>query len=167
MSDFKQTRLSSSSHQCPIKVSLVSCEVCFTQRNDPNGPCSVFSLKLYRYREKDWYLLVVIVRYKLNSRRVFCFRFHGHRLKCFGDAPGCSGASYVLPGIFVAQMLTMPFGPYFQGKIGCQVLIAPLPLFLNLSLLVQTVAPLPRPTEYSMLLISKRFPLKFYRVSQI
>ncbi|CAM9916017.1 unnamed protein product [Ascophyllum nodosum] len=42
------------------------------------------------------------------------------RLQCFADAPGCAGASYVLPGIFVAQMLTMPFSPYFQEKIGCQ-----------------------------------------------
>lgn len=42
-------------------------------------------------------------------------------LKCFGgEGEGCSGASYVLPGAFVAQMATMPLGPYFQERIGCQ-----------------------------------------------
>lgn len=43
------------------------------------------------------------------------------RLKCFGSAPGCSHASYILPATFVSQTLAMPLGPYFQEKIGCQV----------------------------------------------
>eukprot|EP00904_Undaria_pinnatifida_P002840 jgi/Undpi1/12557/HiC_scaffold_6.g02226.m1 len=46
------------------------------------------------------------------------------KLQCFGDYPGCSDASYVLPGAFVAQTLTMPLGPYFQARIGCQATTA-------------------------------------------
>lgn len=46
-----------------------------------------------------------------------------YRLKYFGagKAGGTPDSSYVLPGAFVAQMLTMPLGPYFQKWIGCRV----------------------------------------------
>ncbi|CAM9495547.1 unnamed protein product [Ectocarpus sp. 4 AP-2014] len=46
------------------------------------------------------------------------------KLKCFGSAPGCSHASYILPATFVSQTLAMPLGPYFQDKIGCQATTA-------------------------------------------
>lgn len=71
-------------------------------------------------------------------------------LKCFGgEGEGCSGASYVLPGAFVAQMATMPLGPYFQDKIGCQAS----PCII---LLLLTVAPLQRPADSTVVVVVRR-----------
>ncbi|CAN0178597.1 unnamed protein product, partial [Scytosiphon promiscuus] len=46
------------------------------------------------------------------------------KLKCFGSAPGCSHASYILPATFVSQTLSMPLSPYLQEKLGCQATTA-------------------------------------------
>jgi hypothetical protein len=41
-------------------------------------------------------------------------------LKYFGAANGTPDTLWILPGAFLAQMVSMPFGPWFQRKLGCR-----------------------------------------------